>query len=57
MLITQSGIGGYGRRGDEILTEESELGEGFLSDVVRVWEGAAEPAREAGCRVVALRTA
>ncbi|MEU4396699.1 TIGR01777 family oxidoreductase [Kribbella sp. NPDC023855] len=57
VLITQSGIGGYGKDcGDRILTEESELGEGFLSDVVRVWEGATEPAREAGCRVVALRT-
>jgi uncharacterized protein (TIGR01777 family) len=57
VLITQSGIGGYGKDcGDRILTEESELGEGFLSDVVRVWEGATDPAREAGCRVVALRT-
>lgn len=57
VFITQSGIGGYGKDcGDRILTEESELGEGFLSDVVRVWEGAADPAREAGCRVIALRT-
>jgi uncharacterized protein (TIGR01777 family) len=57
VFITQSGIGGYGKDcGDQILTEESELGEGFLSDVVRVWEGAADPAREAGCRVIALRT-
>ncbi|WBQ02764.1 TIGR01777 family oxidoreductase [Kribbella sp. CA-293567] len=57
VFITQSGIGGYGMDcGDEILTEESELGDGFLADVVRVWEGAADPAREAGCRVIALRT-
>ena len=57
VFITQSGVGGYGMDcGDRILTEESELGEGFLSDVVRVWEGAADPAREAGCRVIALRT-
>ncbi len=57
VFITQSGIGGYGRDcGDEILTEESPLGDGFLSDVVRVWEGAADPAREAGSRVVAMRT-
>jgi uncharacterized protein (TIGR01777 family) len=57
VFITQSGIGGYGKDcGDEILTEESPLGEGFLSDVVRLWEGAADPAREAGSRVVALRT-
>jgi hypothetical protein len=57
VFITQSGIGGYGQDcGDEILTEESPLGDGFLSDVVRVWEGAADPAREAGSRVVAMRT-
>ncbi|TDU87155.1 hypothetical protein EV138_0673 [Kribbella voronezhensis] len=57
VFITQSGIGGYGKDcGDRILTEESELGEGFLSDVVRLWEGAAEPARAAGCRVASLRT-
>jgi len=57
VLITQSGIGGYGLdRGDSILTEDSELGDAFLSDVVRLWEGALEPARAAGSRVAALRT-
>lgn len=57
VLITQSGIGGYGTDlGDRILTEDSELGEGFLSDVVRLWEGALEPAQAAGNRVAALRT-
>jgi uncharacterized protein (TIGR01777 family) len=57
VFLVQSGIGGYGEdRGDELLTEESALGEGFLSDVVRLWEGAADPAREAGSRVAALRT-
>jgi uncharacterized protein (TIGR01777 family) len=56
-LITQSGVGGYGLDcGDEILTEDSPLGDGFLADVVRVWEGALEPARAAGCRVASLRT-
>ncbi len=48
-------IGVYGDRGDEILTEESELGSGFLADVARAWEAAADPAREAGIRVVHLR--
>jgi uncharacterized protein (TIGR01777 family) len=57
VVITQSGVGGYGRDcGDRILTEDSELGEGFLSDVVRLWEGTLEPARAAGSRVAALRT-
>jgi uncharacterized protein (TIGR01777 family) len=57
VVITQSGIGGYGLDcGDRVLTEDSELGDGFLADVVRVWEGALEPARAAGCRVVAMRS-
>ena len=50
-----SAIGAYGDRGDEILTEESELGSGFVADVARAWEAAADPAREAGIRVAHLR--
>ncbi|ONI69923.1 TIGR01777 family protein [Kribbella sp. ALI-6-A] len=57
VFITQSGVAGYGTDcGDRILTESSPLGDGFLAEVVRVWEGAADPARAAGCRVAALRT-
>jgi uncharacterized protein (TIGR01777 family) len=57
VFLVQSGIGAYGKdRGDELLNEESAIGEGFLSDVVRLWEGAAEPARAAGARVAALRS-
>ncbi|NIK60683.1 TIGR01777 family oxidoreductase [Kribbella shirazensis] len=57
VLITQSGIGGYGKDlGDQILTEDTALGDGFLADVVRLWEGALGPAQEAGSRVAALRT-
>jgi uncharacterized protein (TIGR01777 family) len=57
VVITQSGVGGYGLDcGDRVMTEDSELGDGFLAEVVRVWEGALEPARAAGCRVAALRT-
>jgi uncharacterized protein len=57
VLLTQSGTGGYGRdRGDEVLTEESGTGDGFLADVVRLWEGATAPAAQAGARVVSLRT-
>ncbi len=54
-FLCASGVGAYGVRGDEILTEESERGSGFLADVVRDWEAAAEPAREAGVRVVNFR--
>src|SRR5262249_26145565 len=55
-LVCASAIGYYGDRGDEELTEESSRGTGFLAEVVEAWESAAEPAREAGARVVHLRT-
>jgi uncharacterized protein (TIGR01777 family) len=56
-LLVQSGISAYGEdRGDELLTEEAGLGDGFLAEVVRLWEGAAAPAVEAGARVAYLRT-
>ncbi len=57
VLVCGSGINFYGHdRGDERLTEDAEPGTGFLADVVRDWEGAAEPARQAGLRVVHVRT-
>lgn len=55
VLVVASAVGYYGDRGDEILTEESSAGTGFLADVVRAWEAAADPAREAGVRVAHLR--
>src|SRR4029453_15504879 len=56
VLVAASGAGFYGDRGDEVLTEESGGGSGFLAEVCRQWEAAANPAREAGLRVVHLRT-
>ncbi|WP_182111374.1 TIGR01777 family oxidoreductase [Actinotalea sp. JY-7876] len=56
VLLQGSAVGFYGDRGDEVLTEASEPGEGFLVDVVRAWEGAARPAQDAGVRVAHLRT-
>jgi uncharacterized protein (TIGR01777 family) len=56
-LVSQSAVGIYGSdRGDEILTEKSESGHGFLAEVVRAWEAAAEPARAAGLAVAHPRT-
>lgn len=55
VLVCSGAIGIYGDRGDEILTEESELGSGFLADVARAWESSCDPARAAGLRVVNLR--
>lgn len=56
VFVSGSAIGYYGNRGDEVLTEESARGAGFLSDVVVAWEAAAEPAVEAGIRTVLART-
>ena len=55
VLVSASAIGFYGDRGDEVLTESSAPGSGFLADVCREWEQATEPAHEAGIRVVNLR--
>lgn len=52
VLVSMSAIGIYGDRGDEILDESAALGDGFLADVGRAWEAAADPARAAGIRVV-----
>jgi uncharacterized protein (TIGR01777 family) len=38
-----------------LLTEDSRSGSGFLADVCRSWEAAAEPAARQGIRVVNLR--
>jgi len=56
VLVTASAIGFYGDRGDEVLEESSPGGSGFLADVVRRWEAAADPAREAGIGVASFRS-
>jgi uncharacterized protein len=56
-FVTASAIGFYGPdRGEEILTESSPRGKGFLADVVADWEAAAAPAAAAGIRTVQVRT-
>lgn len=55
-LVSGSAMGAYGDRGDEVLTEDSVMGHGFLADVVRAWESATGPAQNAGLRVVHART-
>ena len=52
VMISVSAVGIYGDRGDEILTEGSSPGTGFLAEVAQAWEAAAQPARDAGIRVV-----
>ncbi len=55
VLVCASAIGYYGDRGEELLTEDSKAGDGFLPDVCEEWERATQPARDAGIRVVNLR--
>jgi len=50
-----SAIGYYGDRGEEVLTENSSRGNGFLADIVEEWEKTARTAEEYGIRVVNLR--
>jgi uncharacterized protein (TIGR01777 family) len=54
-LVAASAIGFYGSRRDEVLTEESEAGEGFLPKLCAGWENAARLAEALGIRVVSLR--
>ena len=55
-LICASAIGYYGSRGDEILTESSAPGSGFLPEVCVAWEREAQAAESFGIRVVRMRT-
>jgi hypothetical protein len=54
-LVQASAIGFYGERGNEVLTEESPPGEGFLPEVAAAWEKASGPALQKGIRVAHLR--
>ena len=57
VLASGSAVGFYGyQRGDEVMTESSPRGGGFLAEVVDAWERAAAPAADAGIRVVNVRS-
>ncbi|MGB6974422.1 MAG: TIGR01777 family oxidoreductase [Terracidiphilus sp.] len=55
VLAVASAIGIYGDCGDELLDESSASGDGYLAELCKDWEAAAEPARAAGIRVLHLR--
>ncbi len=56
VLVCGSAIGYYGDTGGREVDEKGPMGSGFLAEVVRDWEAAARPARDAGVRVVHPRT-
>jgi uncharacterized protein len=55
-LISQSGAGWYGHRGDERLDESAPAGDDFLAQLSADWEAEARRAQELGVRVVLNRT-
>lgn len=52
VFFSASAIGFYGNRGEEIVTEESQRGKGFLADVCVNWEKATKAALDRGIRVI-----
>ena len=55
-FVSASGVGYYGDRGDEPLTEESTPGDDFLAHLCVEWEGEAQRAARPDLRLVLLRT-
>ncbi|MCD0481727.1 TIGR01777 family oxidoreductase [Streptacidiphilus sp. ASG 303] len=56
VLVSGSAIGFYGQTGDRVVDETAPPGGDFLARVCQEWEEAAQPAAEAGIRVVHPRT-
>lgn len=55
VLVSASAVGFYGDRADALLDENQPAGTGFLADVAREWEEAAQKAEAAGTRVARVR--
>ena len=55
VLVSASAVGFYGDRGDEVLTESSSRGDGFLAEVCEAWENEVQRAEEFSLRAVSLR--
>lgn len=56
VLVNQSAIGFYGDRGEAMVDESAEPGEGYDAEVVREWEAAAREAESTGMRLAIVRT-
>ncbi len=57
VMVSQSAVGYYGDRDDEVVDESSEPGEGFAAELPIAWEAAAREVENAGVRLVVVRTA
>lgn len=55
-LVSMAGTGFYGDRGDEVLTESSTAGQGYLAKLSQEWEAAAGGAESLGVRTVVIRS-
>jgi len=56
VLVQASGVGYYGDRGDELLTESSEAGKDFLARLAVEWEAGTAAVEAMGVRRVVIRT-
>lgn len=55
VLVSASATGYYGDRGEEVFSENSAAGKGFLADVAKEWETEAHQAEQFGVRVAIVR--
>ncbi len=55
VFFSASAVGYYGDQGNDILTESSPQGSGFLADVCKRWEEASQILDETGVRVIRAR--
>jgi len=56
VLVSQSAVGFYGDRGEAMVDESGEPGDGFDAEVAREWERAAREVEGAGVRLAIART-
>ncbi len=56
VLVSQSAVGYYGSRGDEVVDESSEPGKSFDAEVCVEWEKAAREVEPSGVRLAIVRT-
>ena len=56
VVIQASGTGAYGPRGDEIITEEADFGDGFLGRTAKAWEASTAAVEEHGVRRAVIRS-